>query len=186
MLRKMLGGVGGDDTYSPYLFTPWPSKLPPYSEQKPSFRDIFSKNNTKHHAETKSPPFSAVLWKAWIPSRRMWSISVEMASRQWQHVRTGSRCGSQMSIILYQVLPSDPFGSLKWPFQGLSDLHFMDQRVTWKMVKWNMWSNHRRFTLTFQRWDWSLSKCLFFSFNRIHVWLVYLHVWKTQNSAICK
>ena len=27
-------------------------------------------------------------------------------------------------IYIYQVLPSDPFGDFKWPFQGLSDLHF--------------------------------------------------------------
>ena len=34
----------------------------------------------------------------------------------------------------YQVLPSDPFGGFKWPFQGLSDLHLGDQKVTWKKL----------------------------------------------------
>ena len=29
-------------------------------------------------------------------------------------------------MIVYQVLPSDPLGGLKWPFQGLSDLHLGD------------------------------------------------------------
>ena len=33
-----------------------------------------------------------------------------------------------------QVLPSDPFGGFKWPFQGLSDLNLGDQRVTWKKL----------------------------------------------------
>ena len=36
--------------------------------------------------------------------------------------------------FLTQVLPSDPFGGFKWPFQGLSDLHLGDQRVTWKKL----------------------------------------------------
>ena len=34
----------------------------------------------------------------------------------------------------YQVLPRDPFGSFKWPLQGLSDLHLGDRRVTWKKL----------------------------------------------------
>ena len=34
----------------------------------------------------------------------------------------------------FQVLPSDPFGSKKWPFQGLSDLHLRNQRDTWKKL----------------------------------------------------
>ena len=33
-----------------------------------------------------------------------------------------------------QVLPSDLFGCFKWPFQGLSDLHLGDQKVTWKKL----------------------------------------------------
>ena len=33
----------------------------------------------------------------------------------------------------YQVFPSDPFESFKWPFQGLSELPFV-RRVTWKDV----------------------------------------------------
>ena len=37
-------------------------------------------------------------------------------------------------IIFYQVLPSDLFGCFKWPFQGLSDLHLGDQKVTWKKL----------------------------------------------------
>ena len=36
--------------------------------------------------------------------------------------------------ILYQVLPSDLFECFKWPFQGLSDLHLGDQKVTWKKL----------------------------------------------------
>ena len=31
---------------------------------------------------------------------------------------------------MYQALPSDPFGCFKWPFQGLSDLHLGDHKVT--------------------------------------------------------
>ena len=34
----------------------------------------------------------------------------------------------------FQVLPSDLFGWFKWPFQGLSDLHLGDQKVTWKKL----------------------------------------------------
>ena len=34
-----------------------------------------------------------------------------------------------------QVLPSDLFGWFKWPFQGLSDLHLGDQKVTWKKLE---------------------------------------------------
>ena len=33
-----------------------------------------------------------------------------------------------------QVLPSDHFGCFKWPFQGLSDLHLGDQKVTWQKL----------------------------------------------------
>ena len=33
-----------------------------------------------------------------------------------------------------QVLPSDPFGDFKWPFQGLSDLRLGYQKVTWKKL----------------------------------------------------
>ena len=33
-----------------------------------------------------------------------------------------------------QVLPSDLFGGFKWPFQGLSDLHLGNQKVTWKKL----------------------------------------------------
>ena len=33
-----------------------------------------------------------------------------------------------------QVLPSDPFGGFKWPFQGLSDLHLDYQKVTGKKL----------------------------------------------------
>ena len=33
-----------------------------------------------------------------------------------------------------QLLPSDPFGCFKWPFQGLSDLHLGYQKVTWKKL----------------------------------------------------
>ena len=37
----------------------------------------------------------------------------------------------------FQVLPSDLFGWFKLPFQGLSDLHLGDQKVTWKkLVVW--------------------------------------------------
>ncbi len=32
-----------------------------------------------------------------------------------------------ISNISFQVLPSDPFGGFKWPFQGLSDIHLGDQ-----------------------------------------------------------
>ena len=34
----------------------------------------------------------------------------------------------------FQVVPSDLFGWFKWPFQGLSDLHLGDQKVTWKKL----------------------------------------------------
>ena len=37
-------------------------------------------------------------------------------------------------ITWFQLLPSDPFGCFKWPFQGLSDLHLGDQKVTWKKL----------------------------------------------------
>ena len=33
-----------------------------------------------------------------------------------------------------QVLPSDLLGCFPWPFQGLSDLHLGDQKVTWKKL----------------------------------------------------
>ncbi len=33
-----------------------------------------------------------------------------------------------------QVLPSDPFGDFKWPFQGLSDLHLGYQKVIGKKL----------------------------------------------------
>ena len=36
--------------------------------------------------------------------------------------------------FMYQVLPSDLFGGFKWPFQGLSDLHLGNQKVTWKKL----------------------------------------------------
>ena len=35
---------------------------------------------------------------------------------------------------MYQVLPIDLFGCFKWPFQGLSDLHLGDKKVTWKKL----------------------------------------------------
>ena len=38
------------------------------------------------------------------------------------------RIGLTLLIINLQVLPSDPFGGFKWPFQGLSDLHLGDQK----------------------------------------------------------
>ena len=34
----------------------------------------------------------------------------------------------------FQVVPSDLFGWFKRPFQGLSDLHLGDQKVTWKKL----------------------------------------------------
>ena len=34
-----------------------------------------------------------------------------------------------------QLLPSDPFGCFKCPFQGLSDLHLGYQKVTWKKLE---------------------------------------------------
>ena len=37
-------------------------------------------------------------------------------------------------IFTFQVLPSDPLGSFQWPFQGLSDLHLGNQKVTWKKL----------------------------------------------------
>ena len=37
-------------------------------------------------------------------------------------------------IYSIQVLPSDLFGWFKWPFQGLSDIHLGDQKVTWKKL----------------------------------------------------
>ncbi len=42
---------------------------------------------------------------------------------------------------MYQVLPSGLFGGFKWPFQGLSDVHLGDQKVTWKKLvgKWILW-----------------------------------------------
>ena len=36
--------------------------------------------------------------------------------------------------LLHQVLPSDPLGCFKWPFQRLNDLHLGDQKVTWKKL----------------------------------------------------
>ena len=39
-----------------------------------------------------------------------------------------------MWLDVYQVLPSDLFGCFKWPFQGFSDLHLGDQKVTWKKL----------------------------------------------------
>ncbi len=40
----------------------------------------------------------------------------------------------EVAMDVYQVLPSDLFGCFKWPFQGLSDLHLGDQKVTWKKL----------------------------------------------------
>ena len=37
-------------------------------------------------------------------------------------------------LVGFQVLPSDPFGCLKWPFLGLSDLNLGYQKVTWKKL----------------------------------------------------
>ena len=45
---------------------------------------------------------------------------------------TGIFFGLETQIL--QVLPSDLFGGFKWPFQGLSDLHLGDQKVTWKKL----------------------------------------------------
>ena len=50
----------------------------------------------------------------------------------WNPVRWG------ILIHIYQVLPSDLFGCFKWPFQGLSDLHLGDQKVTWKKLVHDM------------------------------------------------
>jgi len=56
------------------------------------------------------------------------------------------------NIHIHQHLPSDLFGGFKWPFQGVSDLHLGDQRVTWKKlaypgcwlrISWQWWSNSR-------------------------------------------
>ena len=37
--------------------------------------------------------------------------------------------------VINQHLPSDLFDGFKGPFQGLSDLHLGDQRVTWKKLE---------------------------------------------------
>ena len=42
------------------------------------------------------------------------------------------------NFFIIQVLPSDLFGGLKWPFQGLSDLHLGDQKVNWKKLMTQM------------------------------------------------
>ena len=42
---------------------------------------------------------------------------------------------STSPILNNQVLPSDLLGCVKWPFQGLNDLHLGDQRVTWKELE---------------------------------------------------
>ena len=50
------------------------------------------------------------------------------------------RLGRNVDLLMKktcQVLPSDLFGCFEWPFQpfqGLSDLHFCDQKDTWKKL----------------------------------------------------
>ncbi len=52
-------------------------------------------------------------------------ITLNRKSSAFQKKHEKKRC---------QVLPSDPFGDFKWPFQGLSDLHLGYQKVTWKKL----------------------------------------------------
>ena len=62
---------------------------------------------------------------------------------RWREIFQSSRDKLPTSVkqnppswsFLNQVLPSDLFGCFKWPFQGLSDLHLGDQKVTWKKLE---------------------------------------------------
>ena len=86
---------------------------------------------------TISPPSSSVSLDS--------SLSLDSSSCHGTY-----RCGVQFSYtlqrsnmtmekrIIYQVLPSDPFGGVKWPFQWLSGLHLGDQRVTWKKLVYHL------------------------------------------------
>ena len=43
--------------------------------------------------------------------------------KRWKSWELVLCSAGMLEFSLYQVLPSDPFGCFKWPFQGLSDLH---------------------------------------------------------------
>ena len=57
-------------------------------------------------------------------------------SNWWSLECVGFKSPAVNGVLLhYQVLPSDLFGCFKSdPFQGLSDLHWGDQKVTWKKL----------------------------------------------------
>ena len=59
--------------------------------------------------------------------------------------------------ITYQVLPSDLFGMVKWPFQRLSDLHLGYQKVTWKKLVPCIFGDWLRFPLGVGSW-WCWTK----------------------------
>ena len=67
---------------------------------------------------------------------------------------------------LHQVLASGRFGWFKWPFQGLSDLHLADQKVTWKKLAQNVYfeKNSKGF--------WNKNHCFYFLFVRdcLKIW----------------
>ena len=72
----------------------------------------------------------------------------------------------QVGKTLHQVLPRDRFGWFKWPFQGLSDLHLGDQKVTWKKLAQNVYfeKNSKGF--------WNKNHCSHFLFVResLKIW----------------
>ena len=61
--------------------------------------------------------------------RRFLTVCNPREVRKWIWIRE-----TMIYTSIYQVLPSDLFGWFKWPFQGLSDLHLGDQKVTWKKL----------------------------------------------------
>ena len=64
-------------------------------------------------------------WRSWPTSGRSQTLWNQQLN---QHQAT------YVLLDSYQVLPSGAFGGFKWPFQGLSDLHLGDQKVTWKKL----------------------------------------------------
>ena len=56
-------------------------------------------------------------------------VRVNQVNLSWTVLRK-----KQKKHIPHQGLPSDLFGCFRWPFQGLSDLHLGDQKVTWKKL----------------------------------------------------
>ena len=97
----------------------------------------FLPNISKHRVQNQDTDFAE--WHFW-------------GNCHWQHINhwNSSRCRILIRMMahkfvnntiiyiyisIYQVLPSDPFGDFKWPFQGwIFDLRLGYQKVTWKKL----------------------------------------------------